>query len=72
MAALWSQILVLLPYSTMNNSLFICLPRNTHLQMARTPKSAPDPTFYTANSSTGLAQTAEMKTNPDITPDPYY
>ena len=54
----------------MSNYLFIYLPRNTYLQMAgdQNRKSAPDPTFYRENGSTGLAQTAGMKTNPDITP----
>lgn len=36
------------------------------------PKSAPDPAFYITNGSVGLAQTAGIKTNPDITPDTNY
>ena len=57
----------------MSNYLFIYLPRNTYLQMAgdQNRKSAPDPTFCRENGSTGLAQTAGMKTNPDITPHTY-
>lgn len=54
-----AQTLVLLLYST----IFIYPSRNTHFQMPgdRNPKSAPDPTFYAANGSSGLAQTAGMK-----------
>lgn len=52
LAVLWPQILVLLLYLT----IFIFLPRNTHLQIPgdQHPKSVPDPTFHTANGSFSL------------------
>lgn len=69
LAAVWPQILVLGPYSTMNSSLWISLPRNTHLQMPGALSRLQIQHFTHQMVQQVLHKQQGRKASPDITAD---